>query len=185
MRIEKKGMSSIVATSLVITITILAGAIIGTFIVPFVQKNLERSTECTDYETYFSLDSEVLGPICYNTGNKNYVIVGADNDKAIEKGIQGFQLLFIKVASPGSTTGGKAVSVLVKQSGSNDAKLTLAGEPSAARVPKAGEILAYIYNDGTKYDRVEISAIVGNGRVCERKSDTAKIVSCGNAPGRS
>ncbi len=182
---EKRGMSSIVATSLVITITILAGAILGTFIVPFVQKNLERSTECTDYESYFSFEAELLDPICHQTSNNNYVVVSAKNDKALEKGIQGFQLLFVKVADP-SSPGGKAVSVAMRQSGASVPQLTMLGASgkNPARAPKAGEILTYVYNDGASYNRVDIAAIVGNGRVCERRSDTIKIVACGNAARR-
>lgn len=178
-------MSSIVATSLVITITILAGALIGTFVVPFVQKNLERSTECTNYENYFSFESDTLGPICYqqNPSKNNYVVVSAVNDKTLEKGIVGFQLLFIRVADKNDP--GAAISAKVQQSGASDARLQLfEGSAKTAVLPKAGEIRVYTYNDGQKYDRVEISAIVGNGRVCERKADSAKIVACGNAQGR-
>lgn len=181
---KKRGMSSIVATSLVITITILAGALIGTFVVPFVQKSLERSTECTNYEMYFSLESDTLGPLCYqNPSKNNYVVVSATNDKTLEKGIVGFQLLFIRIANKDDP--GAAVSVKVQQSGASDVRLQLyEGGMKTAVLPKAGEIWVYSYNDGQRYDRVEISTIVGNGRVCERKADSAKIVACGNAQGR-
>lgn len=184
MILQKEGMSSIVATSLIITITILAGALIGTFVVPFVQKNLERSTECTNYEDYFSFEDKLLGPICYqNPSKKNYVVVSAANDKTLESGIVGFQLLFIRVANKDNP--GAAVSVSLKQSGASDAQLQLFdGSAKPAMLPKAGEISTYVYNDGQKYERVEISTIVGNGRVCERKADSAKIVACGSAPGR-
>ncbi len=182
MRTQKKGMSSIVATSLVITITILAGAMIGTFVVPFVQKNLERSTECNNYEDYFSLNTEILGPICYqSSSNKNYIVIEAANDKALEAGIVGFQLLLVQGASP-SNPAGRAVSIGVKQSGASDSNFQLLGATSGQPTlsPKSGEILTYVYNDGEKYERAEIAAIVGNGRVCERKSDIIKIVPCGN-----
>ena len=177
-------MSSIIATSLVITITILAGALIGTFVVPFVQKNLERSTECTNYEEYFSLESDVLGPICYQrTSKNNYVIVSSANDKALERGVVGFQLLFVRVANKNDP--GAAVSVKVQQSGASDARLQLFEESvKPAVLPKAGEVRIYQFNDGQNYDRVDISTIVGNGRVCDRKADSAKIVACGNAEGR-
>ena len=180
---QKKGMSSIVATSLVITITILAGAILGSFIVPFVQKNLERSTECNDFENYFSLETELLGPICYQTvSNNNYIVIGAKNDKTLELGVNGLNLLLIQVSNPGNPAG-KAVSINVKQGGASDQKLQLLGagnQLSAALPPKSGEILTYVYNDGQKYDRVDIAAIVGNGKVCERRSDRVKIAPCGN-----
>ena len=153
MNIKKRGMSSIVATSLIITITILAGAIIGTFVVPFVQKNLERSTECTSYDTYFTLENELLGPICYQ-GTKNYIVVGAKNDKSLEPNVNGFQVRFVQIAKIGGGSGA-AQSVGMKQS--------------------------YVYDDGIVYDRVDVSAIVGNSRICERSSDTAKILPCGNA----
>ncbi len=182
MKPQKHGMSSIVATSLIITITILAGAMIGTFVVPFVQKNLERSTECNNYENYFSLNTEILDPICYQSSSKNnYIVVEAANDKTLEAGIVGFQLLLIQGGSP-SNPAGRAVSIGVKQSGSSDSNFKLFGATSGQITlpPKSGEILTYIYNDGEKYEKAEIAAIVGNGRVCERKSDTIKIVPCGN-----
>ena len=185
MRTQKRGMSSIVATSLVITITILAGAMIGTFVVPFVQKNLERSTECSNYENYFSLETDILGPICYQSSSKNnYIVVEAMNDKSLEDGIVGFQLLLVQGASP-SNPAGKAVSIGAKQSGSSDPNFQILGAISGQTTlpPKSGEILTYVYNDGEKYERAEISAIVGNGRVCERKSDIIKIVPCGNDRG--
>ncbi len=181
-------MSSIVATSLVITITILAGAILGSFIVPFVQKNLERSSECNDFENHFTLEEDVLEDICYQPTSKgNYVVVGAKNDKAAIGNVVGFQVLFIQVSNP-SNPGGKAMSILVKQSGASADTFKLldsGNKPVTAIPPKPGEVSTYVFNDGQKYNRVEISTIVGNGRVCERKGDSVKILACGTSAGRA
>ena len=54
MRKNNKGMSGIVATVLLIMLTIVLGAFLAKFVIPFVKNNLSKSSECLDYRDHFS-----------------------------------------------------------------------------------------------------------------------------------
>ncbi len=62
---SKKAISGVIATVLVLLITVVAAGILISFILPFVQKNLVSSTECLDYKDYLKFDSSV-GYTCYD-----------------------------------------------------------------------------------------------------------------------
>lgn len=168
-----------VATSLIIAITVFAAAVVGTFVVPWVQRNLQSSTECTNYDDYFRFD-ESLGPLCYQPEKKHYLVVGAKNDKQLATNIVGFALTLQKIGLP-EGGGGQSKSIVVKKDGGEVAGMSMYNGATKILVPAAGESLTYLYNDGVQYDNAEIRAVVGNGRVCDKRSDTIKLRACGNA----
>ena len=179
MVLRKKGLSVMVATSLIIAITVFAAAVVGTFIVPFVQRNLETSTECTRYDDYFRFE-ENLEVLCYQ-GTKHYLVIGAKNDKELATKVVGFALVLQKVATPGSSEGGQAKSITVKKGEAEIAGMEMYDKTKKIIVPAPGESYTYLYDDGKQYDSAEIRAIVGNGRVCDKRSDIIKLRACGNA----
>ena len=133
-RMNKKGLSTMVATSMVIMITIIAGAVVAQFVIPFVNQNLERSTECVKVAEQFDFD-ERLSYNCYDSttpGNfKTKVSIKAKNDQESNALIDGFNLLLlspsgssqsVKVKNVGSDAG---VFMLIDKSGSTDSNIKL------------------------------------------------------------
>lgn len=177
MALRKKGLSVMVATSLIIAITVFAAAVVGTFIVPWVQRNLQSSTECTNYDDYFRFE-ESLGALCYQD-KKHYLVLGAKNDRQLAENVVGFALTLQKIAAPGGA-GGQSKSISVKKGEAEIANMKMYDGTTKIVVPAAGESHTYVYDDGTQYDNAEIRAIVGNGRVCDKRSDTIKLRACGN-----
>ena len=57
---KKKALSDVVATVLIILLTVIAGAIIAQFIVPYVKDSLAESSECLDYNNgYFQFEEKI------------------------------------------------------------------------------------------------------------------------------
>src|SRR3989338_10500321 len=72
---EKRGLSPVIATVLLIMITISAAAILTPVILNFVKKNTEK-TECVPYTDYFKFEESVGGKRynCYIDGLYGFTI---------------------------------------------------------------------------------------------------------------
>ena len=53
MKMDKRGVSPVIAEILLVMLTIAAIGIVAGFVIPFVQNTLTKSTECTNYNDYF------------------------------------------------------------------------------------------------------------------------------------
>ncbi|MBI3334666.1 type IV pilin [Candidatus Pacearchaeota archaeon] len=165
---KKRGLSTIVATVLIIMITVVSAAVIATFVVPFVRDGLQKSTECVDYDSYFMFD-ESLRYNCYAGTGYNISVRAANLQSASEK-VKGFNLVLYAE--------GYSIAVPV-----------LAGEPvnamrmfditaPALAVPRAGETRTYYYDDGAVYTSGELYPILASGKVCKQRNDRIAFVRC-------
>src|SRR3989344_6450298 len=91
-----RGISAVVATVLILNITVIAVVLISQFVLPFVKESLQRSSECFDYEELFSFD-ETFNYNCYET-DKIIISVNSKEPKAGEMPA-GFNLVLIKQGS--------------------------------------------------------------------------------------
>ena len=88
MGIKKRGLSGVVATALLLLITISAVVIVANFIIPFVNKSLE-STSCFKFRDYFSFE-EGDGFNCHNQESIYSMSVKTRTDDKDADKIKGF-----------------------------------------------------------------------------------------------
>lgn len=187
---EKRGMSPVVATVLLILLTISAVAIISNFLIPFTDKSLE-GTECLNYKDYFSFDL-AFDFNCYDTANKNYVFtIRASPDNSSSEKVDGFGLRLVDLREEGKEGGGLAVTVKALHGvDENSPENTNLGgikmyNPDVGGgdiiIPSSGRrysVLSYNYPSENKdYDRAEVYPILKGDKVCD-KSDSIEIVNC-------
>ena len=195
MSYSKKGLSAVVATVLLILLTVIAATVIGAFLVPFVQENLKKSTECVKYDTYFTFDEE-FELNCYRITRASdgkeasidtHLSLRAKNDKELGKEIGGLSVVLyvsadpaVQLADPGDK---RIVTLKVDTQGSSSLKqYGLLGE---AKVPGAGDVASYTFSQstvgatlGVRYARAEVYPILKSGRVCEKPSGQTKLIAC-------
>jgi flagellin-like protein len=177
---EKKGVSAIVATVLLLLLTVAAVTALSQFIVPWVKNTLYGSTECLSYKDYFKFEEKVDG------NNLNcYKIYGSDVYQAAsikvkpgvnesDENVRGFQISF-------QTESESKIFEINKTSGTDGNSAWVLGDknslPYKHYYPSPGEIISYAFNAGKIYDRAEIRAVLKNGKVCE-SSDSINIIKC-------
>lgn len=177
---NNKGLSTMVATSMIIMITIIAGAVIAQFVIPFVNQNLTRSTECVKVAEQFDFD-ERLGFNCYEgeiPNVKTKVSIKSKNDQEAYALVDGFSLLLFSEA-------GSSQSVKVKNVGS-DARISLLTGVSEGTdqtsnlvvIPGTGETRTYLYTTPSIYTKAEVYPILKNGRVCEKRTRSIQLNAC-------
>ena len=165
---DKRGLSEVVSTVLIVMITISAIAILAGFLVPFVKDRLSKGSECTSYGEFYTFD-ESFKYNCYNatSGDNIYLVsIKKSTDTALENNSDELRIVF-------KTESGEQKTLPVKNGGisSNLAgSIVLYGENSL-RVPKAGGTLTYIYNASSSeiYESAEVYSVLKSGRICEQK----------------
>ena len=187
-RLNKKGLSPIIAAVLLLLVTIAAIAIIAGVIVPFTREGLEESSSCLDFQTYFQFEEnfEFGGEInkynCYDeTNNLQGLSIAARSERMInDSGIIGFNLI---LTNADDTT--KAVSVREGAASCVDGGVRLFGDPSCSddlSVPKIGEIVNYVYNlelDDVDIEELEVYPVLKGDKACE-VSDFINNIDCRN-----
>ena len=172
MKIQKRGLSAIVASVLLILLTISAVAIVANFIIPFADKSLE-STECFKFRDYFAFD-ESFNYNCYDNNNNRYVLtIKARADNSSSEKVLGFKLRFLG--------GGNAISV-DGLSGDPAGDLAMFDNVGNGKiiVPSPGgrySALSYNYSSNYNYEKVEVYPVLEGGRVCD-VSDSIKMIDC-------
>ena len=170
----RKGLSTVVATVLLMLLTVIAVVIISQVLVPFVKTNLNIASECINYREYFVFDDS-FGYVCYDQDDQNGITVtakGEDNGSIV-----GFDLVFNKNKDSQKVSARRAASI-------TDLRM-LNGSITNIKIPKKGETLSYVYLNGAdskKYDGVDIYPVIKSGdgeRICE-KSDSIKLKPCDN-----
>ena len=168
----RKGLSAVVATVLLMLITIVAVIIISQVLVPFVKTSLNTASECVNYWEYFVFDDS-FGYSCYDDEENNGITLTASGEERQNNSIVGFDLVFNKgVESQKSSA----------RSGAPIGELRmLDGSITNIKIPKRGETLSYVYyNNGIAYESVDVYPVIKSRdgeRICE-KSDSIKLKRC-------
>ncbi len=177
--ISKKGVSAIVATALLIVITLALAAIIATVAIPFVRNSLQGSTECSAYKNHFTFDSS-FNLNCHDysgTIAKISIKAGQVSPENAAK-IKGVQFVFMKTGgssesisfnegSPGSCSSGGIMNYDISCPGFG-----------SLTIPEAGESRSYKYYPKSKVEGyVSVNPILASGKTCDT-SDRIKMTVC-------
>tara|TARA_Y100000310_G_C20698107_1_gene827175 strand:+ start:3649 stop:4218 length:570 start_codon:yes stop_codon:yes gene_type:complete len=177
---NKRGLSAVVAVLLILLLTVTAVVIIAGFIIPFVGENLEGSTECLDYQGYFSFEEvfessgEDFRYNCYDVNKLHGLSIRTKNvESSIEEGIIGFDLLFVKggISEKVEVRDGVAADDTAEGIRMLDKSLT------DLEVSGAGGIRTYVYNATEIFEKIEVYPVLTNKKPCEM-SDSIKIRLC-------
>lgn len=174
---KKRGLSQVVATVLLILITVAAAVIIAGFIIPWIRGGLD-STECFNYREYFVFEND-YGFNCYNryNGMNNYLIsISAKSGlNETQENVAGFGLAFVKKGDSVVLTVMNDVAPLI-----NPSRIFMNSNLSSnLYLPKSGEVRTYYYNNSDIFESARVYPILKSGRKCEL-SDTVVITECEN-----
>lgn len=164
---KKRGLSTIIATILLILLSVAAVAIIAGFLIPFIKNQLERSSECINVQDRFSFDEN--GDNC-KSPNGIIFSVRAEGIKEEAEKIAGFNLIIAGEES------GKSIEIRA----GNSAVVRMRNGSSIIRIPNSGEMFSYNYTDADalKYKNAELKTALNSGRVCEKVSDKITLEVC-------
>ncbi len=178
---NRKGLSAVVATVLILLITLSLAAIIAQIIIPFVKDSLKQSTECVPYQTHFSFDSS-FGYNCYKIDGNNFVykisVKAASAESSIDDEIACFNLV---IGSDGSS---KVMGIKPGITGSctvggiRNLENTCPANPGVLIIPKVGEVRSYTYTSDKILKSLEIGSLLFSGRACEVSDSIKQIPPC-------
>ena len=174
---EKRGVAPVVATVLLIALTIAAISLIAGFIIPFVKNSLSN-TECVKYRDYFKFD-ESFEYNCYNNNGLHAITMRVNSVNSDLPKLKQLELVFVKAGS------GKKVSVKTDDIGScnvDGINIFKDGCPDVLRTPGdeySYSVITYVFNagPGMKYNKAEVYPVTQNGQICEI-SDSIKLTLC-------
>lgn len=173
-KMNKNGMSSIVATVLIILITISAAAFFASFVVPFIREKIYSSTECLDYNDYYKFEDS-SGYVCRNSTGAHGFMISSKSDEGLKGEVLGFEIYL--------TANGSAVSErFMNGSASTVGKRMLNQTKTNITIPRDGNSYTYVYTDSSKnYTKAKISAVIkgsgGNAKTCDY-SDFVEFIPC-------
>ena len=170
---QKRGLSQIVESVLLLLITIAAVSLIASFIIPFVRNNLNSGTECVPYRDYYQFDEET-DYTCYKnnyTGASVKASASPEGNNTI-----GFEIVFVKAglsekASVRKSNSESCACKGIKMLGTSCSSLGI------VEIPDNGELRTYVYNGTQIFESVDIYPVLNNGKVCD-KSDSIKLKAC-------
>jgi hypothetical protein len=158
-------------------LSIAAIGIVAAFVIPFIKSNLNQSTECLNYKSYFTFQ-EVFN---YGTDSFRYncrdsvdglygVSIKAASDATLVKNVIGFNVVF---AGNGPS---KAIRI---DNGISVGGVHMMGSKAdtVLGIPGAGEVKSYVYSSGESYTKMEVYPVLKSGRICDM-SDSIEIINC-------
>ncbi len=174
---NKRALSPVIATVLLLLLTVSAAIIIAGVVLPFIRGNLDKSTECVDYRSYFTFEEKFefeddsFRYNCYQGDNLYGASIRAEGNEELSEDIGGFKLVFIQKL-------GDSVSVEVKSGELVSDIRMLDAVKTELEVPKSGEVKTYVYDSGGKiYDKIEVYPLLKSGRICQI-SDEIALIKC-------
>lgn len=155
----RKGVSPIIATVLLVILTLVAIGILAAFVIPFVNDSFKGSKECFEVLGKVKFDSQSL----YNC--RVVGAVGAPSRTGFSVRMDTGEAFALKVVL---TKNGRGDTYPI-ENGTASASIHMLGAPlgQPLEVPFKGGVRTYVANDW--YDRVEINAVLKSGKVCETR----------------
>jgi hypothetical protein len=179
-KMEKKGLSAVVVTVLLIFITTVAGVIIAGYLVPLVRDNLNEGSECFDFREYFTFDDQ-FDYNCYEldkvSGDYRYAVsVKAKTmDRENSEKVTSFVLGFDGISGVSNSIEVPLRDISDFGEGVGQIRRIEVGSP--LEFPVSGEVRTYVYNNGAeKVEEIKIAPILDSGKVCD-VTDRIKTVS--------
>lgn len=174
---NKKGISTVVVTLLLVLITIAAVVLLANSIIPFVKGNLNKSTECLSYKDYYKFQQEIEfngSTYRFNCNNKSsklygFSVLNAGGGKPGITPAAGFAVAFV---------GSQSVEKVNVESDFPVGKIRMLNSTKRTLTsPSVGEVQTYVYNSSNQFNSMEIYPVLKNGRTCD-KTDTITINLC-------
>ena len=171
--LAKKGISPVVATILLVLVTVVAVGVLAEFVVPYIKDTLSKSTECSDVDQVFNFD-ESFNLNCRKVSGANWnltISVNRKNDNS--DAIDGFLLIFYTNDSSKTV---QIINGIDKTSEFNMVNST----KQKIEIPLPGETRSYIYHHPSNviYKKGEIKTILKTGKVCEKVSSSIDFSEC-------
>ena len=176
--LKRRCLSPIIATVLLLMITVASISIIAGFLIPFVKNSL-KGTSCVKYVNYFSFD-DGFPYNCYDTNSQHGVSVRAGDNGSLSENVRGFDLIFSREGS----------SVSVKVRGGADGVCLVNGISMLGNqcsitpiiIPGPGETYTYVYNVTAdfRYESVKVRPVIeqdGSENTCS-ESDSIDLKAC-------
>ncbi|MDP3881565.1 MAG: hypothetical protein Q8Q31_01670 [Nanoarchaeota archaeon] len=190
---NKRGMSEIVSTVLIILLTIAGVALVASIIVPYVNNKLSSGSECVAYNTgYFEFEDDLdnsnyncyqtiagdpLDPTSQTIRRYGFSIKTGESEELISEKVAGLNLIFTgDVSSTTLNINNSQKDVRVKELGS------IAGADYS--LLSDGETITYVYTEVFPasesrqiYNRADTYVVLKSGKVCDI-SDSIPIKQC-------
>src|SRR3989338_5556665 len=137
---KREGLSSVVATIMLVLLTITLAVALAGFIVPFVTNTLDRGSECVNYRDYYKFERD-YGYNCYfqDATTRLYAVSvrAGGSDSETTSAPKGFKLVFGEEGDANSfkIADGLPIGALRMKDSS----------APTLEVPKSGEVLTYVY----------------------------------------
>jgi hypothetical protein len=156
----KKGVSPVIATILLVVVSIAAIAIIAGIIIPFVRDSLDDSKKCFEIRDYVTIDSG-SAYTCYQNDSGDYFINISVKRGVKETNIEGFMI---------AISGGGSSETFEIKNGTSDQRIKMLDGTSNLVIPTRGGTRTYSLNTSTNLPEIgyaEISPILGGGGTCD------------------
>ena len=149
---NKKGVSVVVITVLMVLIGIAAVSLIAGYIIPMVRESLEEGGTCFELRDH----AQILP-------NEEYTCyTGASTKLMIERGLKNYTILGFVVSI---TSGPGKDRYDVKETGSTEG-ITMYDGSTTIKIPGPGGAASYTFPTGSG-ESVELGVITGTGKICE------------------
>lgn len=170
---DKRGMSDVVSTTLLVLITIAAAAVLTSFIMPFVKNGLSSSSECLPYKNTFKFESS-FGYNCFDSANLSGISVRGNLPENQEEMPSQFNAVF-------RSDSGESIRVDFVNGSSTSSNIgrvaLLDRTKTVLAIPAAGEVQTYVYNGDRRYTKVELYPVTKKGKICGM-SDSITLPLC-------
>lgn len=170
---NKSGLSDVVATVLLLLLTVAAIGVLSSILIPFVKDRLYGSTDCTRYENSFSFVEQIeeVNYNCYDLDFDHGLIVKSESIiNENDQNLKGFQISF-------QSAGRSRAFEVNKTSGSREFWNLPYSSNGGHYYPNAGEIVSFAFDLSQSYTKAEIRAVLANGKIC-KASDSIEITNC-------
>lgn len=163
--INKKGVSGIIATVLLVMLTVGAAAILFVFVIPWITTTLDNSRVCHDLQDSIMLvDGKYT---CYDSTSTK-VMIKINEGKDIE--VAGFA---VSLASSGSAKRYDIRNDISIITGA--VNVSMYDENQVLRVPEVGGAETYVFT-GIIAESVDVSPVTASGKTCD--PITQKLIDC-------
>ena len=156
-----KGLSTVIATIMIVMLTMVAAAVLFAFIIPMIRENTQKSKECFDLRDQISIE---LGKYtCSNSANTSIMIKRGEKGEMI-----GF-IVSLKV-------GGSSTRYELKDGSVTGVKMF--NGSSVIKIPQKGGSETYVFSIPS-VEFVDVAPILASGGNCDAVN--GKVYDCYNA----
>ncbi|PIN89576.1 hypothetical protein COU60_03120 [Candidatus Pacearchaeota archaeon CG10_big_fil_rev_8_21_14_0_10_34_76] len=173
MVINKRGISPIIATVLILLITFVAISILAVFVVPFVSESLEGSEECFDILGHVTFDESP-----YNCNIGGTLGDGSEGERtgfSVRVGGEDISGLKIALYNEGSSEVVEFLNGTIGNTLSSKLRMLNGLFSEGLEMPKKGGVRTYVAEG--LFEKIEVSARLKSGKTCDL-SDSIELNTC-------